>query len=249
MDIFSMHSTRTLSTLLLAFLLLQSSAIQAGQQQEVYYGNRHAAGHYAYEGDVPSKVEIALYRQSSPSPCNGPHAQQAVEVGLSHHWKWVVLYRTQGSGEQATLRAFDNSWQALRYLIEDLNCQDPLVQYRYGYALHMQREYERSAIEFEKAAGGIREYYPQMLPIVLSNYAEALGVTGQLDQSVALNRQVVGLLPNSVSAVLNLAGRLSHRLAPGDQEEIRALLKKAEAMGVSNYGEQVIQKIEARLDS
>ena len=104
-------------------------------------------------------------------------------------------------------------------------------------------------MEFEKAAEGVREHYPQMLPIVLTRYAEALGVTGRLDQSVALNRQVVELLPNSVSAVLNLAGRLSHRLAPGDKEEIRALLLKAESMGVSDYGEQVIQRIEARLDS
>lgn len=197
---------------------------------------------------MPSKVEIAMYQRQSPSPCNGAHADQAVEVALSNHWKWSVFYETKGAGNQETRRAFDDSWQALRYLVEDLNCEDPLVLYRYGNSKHMQRDYDSSASVFDKSVVGISKHYPRMLPIVLGQYGEALGVTGDGDGSIAQHRQILELVPDHVSAVLNLAGRLSRRLEPGDAEETRALLIKARKMGVSEYGEKVINRIEARLE-
>lgn len=234
----------TLATIAVFFI----NQAQADERLQLYFANRDEVGQYAYHGGVPSKVEITMYQGQSPSPCEGAHADDAVEVGLSGHWKWTVLYRTKGAGDQQTRRAFDDSWQALRYLVEDLNCEDPLVLYRYGNSKHMQRDYESSAAVFERAVVGIREHYPRMLPIVLGQYGEALGVTGDGDGAIAQHRQILVLVPDHVSAVLNLAGRLSRRLDPGDAEETRALLMKARELGVSEYGEKVIRKIEARLE-
>lgn len=242
-----MQANSSTATLLIPVIMLFGQ-VQADERVEAYFGNRDAVGQYAYHGGVPSQVEIAMYRRHSPSPCNGAHADQAVEVGISHHWKWSVLYETKGAGNQETRQAFDDSWQALRYLVEDLICKDPLVLYRYGNSQHMQRNYESSATVFRKSVVGVRKHYPRMLPIVLGRYGEALGVTGDGDGSIAQHRRIIELVPDHVSAVLNLAGRLSRRLEPGDAGEVRALLIKARKMGVSEYGEKVINRIEARLD-
>lgn len=234
---------------LLVLITLCLGQAQANGMSEAYFGNRDAVGQHAYHGLAPSKAEMSMYEDQSPTPCEGPHVNQAVKVGVSHHWEWVVLYETKGADAAETRRAFDDSWQALRYLVEDLNCDDPLVLYRYGNSKHMQREYEASVAVFEQAILGIREHYPEMLPIVLGQYGEALGVTGDMDGSIAQHRQILELVPDHVSAVLNLAGRLARRLDPGDKEEARSLLVKARKMGVSEYGEKVIGRIEARLES
>ncbi|TDT41796.1 hypothetical protein DES49_1901 [Halospina denitrificans] len=180
-----MSSTRLFTAILLTLVSLHVSQIQASERQEIFVGNRDSAGQYAYHGGVPSKVEITMYQEQSPSPCEGENAQYAVEVALSHHWEWSVLYRTKGAENEQTLRAFDDSRQALRYLVEDLNCEDPLIQYRYGNNKHMQQEYEKSAGVFEKAVEGIKDHYPRMLPMVLGQYGEALGVTGDVDGAIA----------------------------------------------------------------
>lgn len=244
-----MSKTRLFIVILLTLVSLHVSQIQASERQERFVGNRDSAGQYAYRGELPSKVEITMYQEQSPSPCEGENAQYAVEVALSHHWEWSVLYRTEGAEDEQTLKAFDDSKQALRYLVEDLDCEDPLIQYRYGNNKHMQQEYERSAEVFEKAVEGIKDHYPRMLPIVLGQYGEALGVTGDVDGAIAQNRQILELMPESVSAALNLAHRLSLRLESGDAEEARELITRARQLGVSEYGEEVIQEIEARLDS
>ena len=244
-----MGNTGLFTATLLILVSLNVSQVQAGERQETYFGNRDSAGQYAYHGGVPSKVEIAMYQEQSPSTCEGSNAQYAVEVALSHHWEWSVLYRTKGAEDEQTLKAFDDSKQALRYLVEDLNCEDPLIQYRYGNNKHMQHEYEKSADVFEKAVGGIEDHYPRMLPIVLRQYGEALGVTGDVDGAIAQHRQILELTPKNVSAALNLAHRLSQRLDSGDAEEARELITRARQLGVSGYGEEVIQEIEARLDS
>lgn len=230
-----------------AFAALNAGPLWADQSREIYLGNQHRAGQYAYHGEAPSEVEISMYRRQSPAPCEGPHAQQAVEVALSSHWKWVVRLQTNGAADKSTRRAFDDAWQALRYLVEDLNCKDPLIGYRYGNSIHMQRDYERSAVELGKVVAGIEAHYPQMLPIAQSQYAEALGVTGHLDEAIKQHRQVLKRIPDSVSAALNLANRLSQRLDPGDAEEARELLAKVRSLGVSDYGQNVIDEIENRL--
>ncbi|MEX2473878.1 hypothetical protein [Marinobacter sp.] len=238
-----------INSLLLALVMLFAGPVFADDGLEAYFGNRDAVGQYAYDGGSPSKAEMSMYAKRSPTPCEGPHADQAVEVGVSNHWKWSVLYETRGADAEQTRRAFDDSWQALRYLVEDLNCDDPLVLYRYGNSKHMQRDYDASSAVFGKAVTGIQEHYPEMLPILLGRYGEALGVTGDVEGSIAQHRKILALVPNHVSAVLNLAGRLSRRLAPGDKEEARTLLIKSQRMGVSEYGEKVIDRIEARLEA
>lgn len=231
-----------------AVAALNAGPLLADQNLETYLGNQHDAGQYAYHGEAPSEVEISLYKRQSPAPCEGPHAHQAVNVALSSHWEWVERFQTKGAADKSTRRAFDDAWQALRYLVEDLNCEDPLIGYRYGNSIHMQRDYERSVVELGKVVAEIEKHYPQMLPIAQSQYAEALGLTGSLDEAIKQHRQVLKRIPDSVSAALNLANRLSQRLDPGDSEEARDLLAKARSLGVSNYRQNVIDEIETRLE-
>ncbi len=71
--------------------------------------------------------------------------------------------------------------------------------------------YKESLAVLSEVIGGIQKHYPRMLPMVLGQYAGALGVNGKNEEAITQHRCILKLVPDHVSAVLNLAGGLSRR--------------------------------------
>jgi len=234
-------------TLVLLLTMSMPAVADRSAELERQLGKRDAIGDYIYGGQIPSQVELSRYRSQSPSPCKGAHAAQAVEVAITSHWRWAVLYYTRELGDPQTRRAFDDSQQALRYLVDDLSCDDPLIRYRYANNKHMQRDYEASVLALSRVVDDIGKHYPRMKLMALRQYADALGITGDLDGAIATQRQLLAVVPGGVLVQLNLANRLAQRGNPDDVKEARALIAQARASGVSEHSESVIVGIEAML--
>ncbi|WGL18106.1 hypothetical protein PVT68_07370 [Microbulbifer bruguierae] len=201
---------------------------------------------FAYRGRPRDQVELAAYG-SSPSPCQGEHSDWAVDVGLSNYAKWARLFDELGRGDPRTLKAFDDQIQALAYLVTKLDCQDPLIRYRYANALYQQRSYTESLAVLETLEKPLQEYYPDFYPMYLNRIAAALRRTDQHDRVINIRRELADLVPGDVSNMLNLAGMLSVRDQTGDAQEARLWVARARQGGLSLYGEKVAGDIIARL--